>query len=109
MDVHVPLPITVGLRLRGIEVITVQEDGTARFPDPELLERAGEIGAVLLTRDEDLLAVAAAKLRTGEDFATVIYSHQLGLGIGPCIRDLEIFAKSATEPEMRGRVLYLPL
>ena len=38
MDVHVPLPITVGLRLRGVEVITAQEDGTARFPDPDLLE-----------------------------------------------------------------------
>ena len=109
MDVHVPLPITVGLRLRGVEVITAQEDGTARFPDPDLLDRAGELGAALFTRDEDLLAVAAARMRAGEDFATVIYSHQLGLGIGACIRDLEIFAKSATEQEMRGRVPYLPL
>ena len=83
--------------------------GLRASPIPTCSNRAGELGTALFTRDEDLLAVAAARLRAGEDFATVIYSHQLGLGIGACIRDLEIFAKSATEQEMRGRVLYLPL
>ena len=36
LPIYVPLPITVGLRLRGVEVITAQKDGTARFPDPDL-------------------------------------------------------------------------
>ena len=31
MDVHVPLPITSALRLRGVDVLTAQEDGASRF------------------------------------------------------------------------------
>jgi len=30
MDVHIPKAITVGLRLRGVEVLTAQEDGRKR-------------------------------------------------------------------------------
>jgi hypothetical protein len=40
MDVHAPRPITRGLRRRGVDVLTAQEDGAARAPDPELLRRA---------------------------------------------------------------------
>jgi len=51
MDVHVPRSITVGLRLRGRDVLTAQEDGAARLQDPELLDRAAELGRVLFTQD----------------------------------------------------------
>lgn len=39
MDVHVPRAIAAGLKLRGIDVITAQEDEAATLPDPELLDR----------------------------------------------------------------------
>ena len=63
MDVHVPAAITRGLRRRGVDVLTAQEDGTTRLEDPDLLDRAGAVGRILFTRDEDLLAVAAERLR----------------------------------------------
>lgn len=44
MDVHVRRAVTNGLRLRGVDVITAQEDGTARWSDDRLLDRAGELG-----------------------------------------------------------------
>jgi hypothetical protein len=34
MDVHVPIAVTYGLRLRGVDVLTAQEDGAAELPDP---------------------------------------------------------------------------
>ena len=37
MDVHVPAAITRALRRRGVDVLTAQEDGNARLPDPALL------------------------------------------------------------------------
>lgn len=40
MDVHVRWAITAGLRRRGLDVLTAQEDGAARFEDPALLDRA---------------------------------------------------------------------
>jgi hypothetical protein len=33
MDEHVPRSITTGLRLRNVDVLTVQEDGRTGFPD----------------------------------------------------------------------------
>jgi hypothetical protein len=44
MDVHVPFPITAGLRLRGIDLLTAQEDGTTKSDDDELLDRATAVG-----------------------------------------------------------------
>ena len=61
MDQHVPRAITIGLRLRGIDVITAFEDDAAEMTDSELLDRAGEIGRVLFTQDDDLLAEAAGR------------------------------------------------
>jgi len=53
MDHHVPSAITNGLRLRGVDVLTAHEDGTQRLEDPALLDRAGALGRVLFTRDDD--------------------------------------------------------
>ena len=54
LDVHVPRPIARGLRNRGVDVLTAQEDGTARWEDPRLLGQSGELGRVLFSRDENL-------------------------------------------------------
>lgn len=59
MDQHVPRAITVGLRLRGVDVLTAYEDGASELDDLELLDRAAELGRVLFTQDDDLLAEAA--------------------------------------------------
>jgi len=37
MDMHVPAAITQGLRRRGIDVLTSQEDGTREADDEVLL------------------------------------------------------------------------
>lgn len=55
MDVHVPLAITVGLRLRGIDVLTAQEDNRAEVSDSELLSRATSLERILVSFDDDLL------------------------------------------------------
>ena len=34
MDQHVPRAITVGLRLRGVDVLTAYEDGSSEEDDP---------------------------------------------------------------------------
>ena len=55
MDQHIPRAITVGLRLRGIDVITAFEDNASEMNDSELLNRASELGRVLFSQDNDLL------------------------------------------------------
>lgn len=109
MDHHVPRPITVALRIREVDVITTLEDGTSEIDDPALLDRATELGRVLFTQDDDLLAEASRRQEAGIPFEGVIYAHQLYVSIGTCINDLEIIAKTGEVGELRNLVVYLPL
>lgn len=109
MNQHVPRTITVGLRLRGVDVITAYEDGASEMDDPELLDRAGELERVLFTQDDDLLAEAAKRQREGTPFRGVIYAHQLRVSIGTCVHDLEIIAKAGEPEDLINRVQFLPL
>ncbi len=109
MDHHVPKAITVGLRLRGVDVLTSYEDGTDQLDDEKLLKRAYELKRILFTQDDDLLAEATKYQRAGSPFSGVIYGHQLRLTIGVCIQDLEIIAKNAEPEELQNQVLFLPL
>src|SRR5579863_8919561 len=54
MDQHVPRAITIGLRLRGVAVLTAFEDGAGNVDDTELLNRASALGPVLFSQDDDL-------------------------------------------------------
>lgn len=76
MDEHVPLAISEGLRRRGIDVLTVQEDGRRGYSDSVLLDRALELGRVLFSQDEDFPIEAARRQAAGVDFAGVIYARK---------------------------------
>lgn len=58
MDVHVPYAISFGLRLRKVDVVTSQEDGTTELEDSKLLDRATALGRGLFTQDTDFLRIA---------------------------------------------------
>ena len=109
MDVHVPAAVTRGLLLRGVDALTAQMDGATRLSDPKLLDRATELGRVLYSQDDDLLAEANKRQREGEPFGGVIYAHQLSITIGQAIQDLEILAHAAHPKDLQNRVEYLPL
>lgn len=49
MDVHVRRAVTIALRLRSLDVLTAQEDGAAELDDDHLLQRAKELGRVLVS------------------------------------------------------------
>ena len=109
MDEHVSRSITVGVRRRGLDVLTVQEDGRAGASDEQLLDRATEIGRVLFTQDHDLLVEANSRQKSELPFCGVIYGHQLILTIGEAVDDLELVAKATTAAEFMNQVLFLPL
>jgi hypothetical protein len=109
MDVHVPRAITVALRLRTIDVLTAQEDGAAQFDDGRLLQRATELGRVLVSQDDDLLREGTRCSRDGVDFSGIIYAHQLRITIGQMVEDLELIALATSQHEWQGRIEYLPI
>ncbi len=49
MDENVHRGITDGLRIRNVDVLTVQEDGRTGLPDPLILDRATELERVLFS------------------------------------------------------------
>lgn len=109
MDVQVPAAITRALRRRGVEVLTAQEDGAARWLDPALLDRAAVLGRIVFTRDSDFLAEAVRRQRAGLPFATIVYAHQQHVSIGRCVSDLELVARGSTAEEAMGQIIFLPL
>lgn len=109
MDVHVRRAVTDGLRSRGVDVLTAQEDGAAQLDDSPLLSRATSLGRVLFTQDDDLLREASARQQSGEAFAGVIYAHQLNVTVGQCIDELELISRATDPEEWTNRLTFLPL
>ncbi len=109
MDHNVPQAITLGLRLRGVDVLTSYEDGTHELDDSALLDRSTELRYGLFTRDDDLLVEAHKRLREGISFSGVIYAHQLKVSIGRCIQDLDLLAKVGEPGDLDNEVIFLPL
>ena len=108
-DVHVPASIADGLRRRGIDVLTSQQDGTREATDEQLLHRATDLSRLLFSQDKDLLEIATDWQRRGITFAGLIFAHQQGTGIGQCVDDLELIARCMTPDETADRVLFIPL
>ncbi len=108
MDVHVDGAITEQLRLRGVDVLTAQEDGCALLEDEDLLERAKALGRVMFTQDIRFWSMAGQWQAAGRLFAGLLFGHQRK-GVGVFVKDLEIVAK-ATDPDYWENVVeYLPL
>lgn len=92
MDVHIPRAITLGLRMRKIDVLTAQEDGMDRAADHELLNRATHLNRGLFTFDDDLVVEAVNRQRENKSFSGLIFAHPLRTSIGKCVQDLEIIS-----------------
>jgi hypothetical protein len=109
MDVHVHAGITRGLRRRGVDVLRAQDDNAGRRPDNLLLIRASELGRLLFSQDEDLLAEGARKQAAEEPFAGIVFARQNVVSVGACVRDLEIICQVLTPEEAANKIIYLPL
>ena len=93
---------------RNHERLATPRSGCAHR-DPELLNRATELGRVLFTQDDDLLTEATQRQRQGQTFSGVIYAHQLRTSIGDCVRDLELIVGVGEPEDMTWQTLFLPL
>ncbi|MGD9853324.1 MAG: DUF5615 family PIN-like protein [Planctomycetaceae bacterium] len=109
MDVHVDGRVTRALIARGLDVLRAQDDAAAELSDPELLDRATELTRAMVTYDDDFLAEAAMRLRTGEHFGGMVFVHPTGLTLGQLIEQLQIIAECMTLREIQNQIVYVPL
>lgn len=109
MDQHVPAAVTRGLRRRGVDVLTTEDDHAADWDDEEILARATRLGRIVFSQDDDFLAIGHRWQQTRREFTGIVYAHQLRITVGQAIADLELIAKITTADEMRNRIEFLPL
>ncbi len=108
-DVHVPGPVILQLRLRGVDIAAATEEGHEQKADEELLEISTAAGRVMVTQDIRFRVLAESWQRTGRSFSGLIFAHQRRVSFGDMVNDLELIAK-ATEPQFwLNRVEQLPL
>lgn len=67
-------PFTRGVRMRGVDVLTAEEDGSRELPDNQLLQRATELARILFSQDRDLIREARLLQTRGLPLAGVVYS-----------------------------------
>ena len=101
--------ITKALRLRNIDVVTAQEDGTTELDDAQLLQRATDLGRILASQDKDLLRVGNRLQVEAKPFSDIFYAPQRGVTIGRMVEDLELIVRASSPEEWRGRIGRLPL
>lgn len=103
VDEHVAKAVAIGLRKRGIDVITVAEAGLLGAGDDELLVFADTEDRVIATQDRDFLRMAA---EVKGNHPGIAYAPQ-GRSIGELVRLLDVLALVSNTKEMRGRVEFL--
>jgi predicted nuclease of predicted toxin-antitoxin system len=99
-DEHIPRAVATSLRIRGVDVITAQEDGRRGVADPLLLDRATGLRRPLFSQDRDLLVEAQRRQKAGIFFAGLLYAHHLDITIGECVRDLHLIAETMEPNEL---------
>lgn len=102
-DQHMNPVVAVGLRRRGIDVLTAQDAGRCGYDDPDQLAFAAADGRVMFTFDVDYLALHAA----GTPHAGIAWAQEQKYGIGQLIAVLTLVHAVYTADEMLNRVEYL--
>jgi uncharacterized protein with PIN domain len=103
LDEHCPTALAAGLRLRGIDVTTTPEVGLLHATDEEQLAYAGATGRVIVTHDEDFLALATGRT----DHAGICYCHQNKYTLGRLIDAIQLVWEVFEPDDLQGRVEYL--
>ena len=108
-DVHVPRPVIMQLRSRGVDLLAATEENTNELLDHQLLVLATSENRVMVTQDIRFRVLAEDWQRIGKSFSGLVFAHQRYVSFGQMIVDLELIAK-ATDPEYwKNRVEQLPL
>ncbi len=108
-DVHVPHTVAAQLAKRGIDVLTAQADHSSTLTDHQLLQRARDLGRIMVTSDIRFRALAERWQAQYLPFDGLIFAHPLHVTIGQMVLDLELVAQALTQEEIRNHVLFLPL
>ena len=102
-DQNISLAVAKGLRARGVNVLTAQEAGRCGRSDPDQLQFAMIEDRVIVTFDQDYLALDAA----GTPHAGIAWCSSTKHSIGGLLNALLVIHGVLTRDEMRNHVEYM--
>jgi uncharacterized protein with PIN domain len=103
LDESVDPAVAEGLRRRGADVTSSHEAGLLRASDERQLEFAIAEQRVLVTHDEDFLAL----VRRGIEHGGIAYCHPEARNIGQIIAGLLLIRDCLTAEEMHNHIEFL--
>lgn len=105
-DEQVKSAITIGLRRRGMDLVTAQERGQRATDDEILLTTASAEGRLMLTNDKDFLRLHASWMAAGKNHSGIVYWRR-DLPIGEAIRRIFDYAVATSPAGAANQVRYL--
>ena len=103
LDENLNPAITEQLRIRGIDALCVRDLGAFGESDPKQLQRAIDMGRVIVTTDIDFLRIASETT----EHTGIIFGEQRPHSIGDWVNALELICFVYTAEDMLNRVEYL--
>ncbi|MGO9463297.1 MAG: DUF5615 family PIN-like protein [Isosphaeraceae bacterium] len=102
-DQHISPGVATGLRSHHVDVLTAQGAGRCGLPDPDQLAFATAEGRVMVTFDQDYVALDAG----GAQHAGIAWCSATKYSIGQLISALLLVHLVMSTDEMRNHVEYL--
>lgn len=94
-DANIPKPVIDELRAAGLVIDSVTESGLGRHPDENILQRARELGQVILTMDRDFWNDGKHPLQKSPGIIFIdIAPDQLDKAIEGLVKFYVLFAKA---------------
>ena len=93
----------------GVDGVTSQDDGRSHFLDEPLLDRAIELGRVMVSNDLDMLNIAKVRLATNGPFSGLIRVRQNAITVAQAAYEIELLATVYSPAEWRSRIEYVPI
>ncbi len=106
-DLHLCGPVVKGLHRRGMDIVRGQDRGLCGKDDEVLLQDATNEGRLVLTNDQDYMAIDAAWQTAGRSHAGIVYWHQSKYSIGEAITRVLDYATRTAPAEAANKVHYL--
>lgn len=105
-DAPVHRAIKIGLQIRGVNVLTAQEDDKSSAVDEVIMSRSIELNRPLVTTDHDFLVLAKTFYENDEQFPGLFFlSSQVNIGYA--VEELEFYGKAGEREDFINQVVFL--
>ena len=108
-DENFPGPVVSALQRLGVNVLSVQEDGSAGSSDEDVLRRAVELSRVLLTQDQDFFEIAVRWQQESRPFPGIFYARHMNLTYRQLIEEIAIAGLVGCPEDFQNSIEVLPL